>query len=390
MIMRSSSSQRAKAAAFVAVLMLGSASVGVPVGPAGASSGTGSGLQQALERFVASPNGPPAIVVVLRGDGRTRLLTAGTSEVGTATAPKIDDHIRVASVAKAFTGATALSVVADGLLDLDSTIGEVRPDLPAAWSKVTLAQLLQHTSGIPDFSGSGAFREALGASLLTAPPPITLLSYVADDPLEFRPGSKYQYSNSDNIAAALMVETATGAAFATQLQQRVVQPLRLTGTSLPDGAAMPTPYIHGYTLDPPGPPEDVSELFAAGWSWASGGVIATPGDANRFIRGYAAGKTTNRSTYKAQFRFRPGSSEPPGPGTNAAGLAIFRYRTRCGTVYGHTGNTAGYTQFVAATRDGLRAVSVTVNAQITPKADAQAFRVLRAIYGQAVCAVLDD
>ena len=327
--------------------------------------------------------------MVLRSGGRTVLRTAGTSEVGTQTTPKIDDHIRVASVAKAFSGATALSVVADGLLDLNSTIGEVRPDLPKAWSKVTLAQLLQHTSGIPDFSGTDAFREALGESLLTAPPPVTLLSFVADDPLLFRPGSKYQYSNSDNVAAALMVETATGTSYATQLQERVAVPLGLTRTSLPEGAEMPTPYIHGYGLDPPAPPEDQSELFAAGWSWASGGVVATPGDANRFVRGYAAGKTTDRSTYKAQFRFRPGSSEPPGPGINDAGLAIFRYRTRCGTIYGHTGNTAGYTQFIASTRDGSRAVSVTVNAQITPKSDAKAFKVLRGIYGKAVCAVLD-
>jgi hypothetical protein len=58
-----------------------------------------------------------------------------------------------------------------------------------------------------------------------------------------------------------------------------------------------------------------------------------------------------------------GSSEPPGPGKNAAGLALFRYRTRCGTVWGHTGNTPGYTQFAAASGDGRRSVTVSVNAQ---------------------------
>jgi D-alanyl-D-alanine carboxypeptidase len=83
-----------------------------------------------------------------------------------------------------------------------------------------------------------------------------------------------------------------------------------------------------------------------------------------------------------------GSSEPPGPGTNAAGLALFRYQTSCGTVYGHTGNTPGYTQFVAASRDGTRSTTVSVNTQITPKNDAKQFATLRHLEELAVCAAL--
>ena len=94
------------------------------------------------------------------------------------------------------------------------------------------------------------------------------------------------------------------------------------------------------------------------------------------------------AVHRAQFRFVPGDSEPPGPGTNAAGLGIFRYSTRCGTVYGHTGNTAGYTQFIAASADGRRSVVVSVNAQITPKTDAALFTRLRALYVTGVCAAL--
>jgi len=133
----------------------------------------------------------------------------------------------------------------------------------------------------------------------------------------------------------------------------------------------------------------VSQLIAAGWSWASGGINSTPLDANNFIRAYARGAETNSVTRSRQFRFIDGSnSEPPGPGTNAAGLAIFRYTTKCGTVYGHTGNTPGYTQFIAANRDGSRSVTVTVNSQITPKTTAAPFAALRKIYGVAVCSAL--
>jgi D-alanyl-D-alanine carboxypeptidase len=345
-------------------------------------------LDKALDHLVAQKDGPPGIAVVVQRGTDPVLHSAGTSVVGSTTPIQMDDHLRLASVAKAFSGAVATSVVASGELTLDTTIGEKLPTLPKAWADVTLGQLLHHTSGIPDFSQTKAFGAAVSASLLVPPPHAELLSYVANDPLLFKPGSKYQYSNFDNIAAALMVEAATGHTYEEELATRVLQPLGLTQTSLPNDAALPTPFVHGYDVTTPGAPEDASSVFAAGWAWASGGVVATPGDANRFVRGYVAGTTTNPATRTAQFTFVKGTSEPPGPGTNGAGLAVFRYQTPCGTVYGHTGNTPGYTQFVAASKDGSRSVSVSVNAQIVPKSNAKRFRELRALYGLAVCAAM--
>ena len=296
--------------------------------------------------------------------------------------------MRLASVAKAFSGAVALSLVADHTLSLTATVGKWLPRLPVAWSAVTLRQLLQHTSGIPDFSSNKAFQEALVKSLLMPPAPEGLLSYVAHEGLEFTPGSQFRYSNSDNIVIALMIEAATGQSYETELRNRVFVPLGLTRTSLPRGARVPAPYIHGYEVDPPQTPKDITELFAAGWSWASGGIISTPADANRFVRAYVRGAATNRPTRAAQFKFVAGSSEPPGPGKNSVGLGIFRYQTRCGTVYGHTGNTAGYTQFIAASSNGARSVVVSINAQITPTVDRQRFKELRDLYTLAVCAAL--
>jgi D-alanyl-D-alanine carboxypeptidase len=345
-------------------------------------------LDRALTAFVETEGASPGIaVVVQRGDGEAVLHTAGVADVATGAPVGIDDHVRLASVAKAFSGATALSVVADGSLALTDTLGERVSGLPAAWGEVTLAQLLAHTSGIPDFSRSDAFADAFTTSLLAAPPPEDLLSYVADQPLLFAPGSEYRYSNSDNIAVGLMVEAATGRAYEQELQERVLGPLGLTRTSLPSGAALPVPFVHGYDA---GDGEDLSEVFAAGWTWASGGIVASAADANRFVRGYASGATTDMATRAAQFSFVDGRSEPPGPGRNSAGLAVFRYETRCGTVYGHTGNTPGYTQLIAATADGSRSTTVGINAQITPSQDLPRFQQLRGVFGLAVCAALAE
>jgi D-alanyl-D-alanine carboxypeptidase len=84
--------------------------------------------------------------------------------------------------------------------------------------------------------------------------------------------------------------------------------------------------------------------MAAGW--ASGGIVSTPADLNAFIRGYVRGDLFDRLIRVQQRRLllEGGGSEPPGPGKNSAGLAVFRYETKCGTVWGHTGYTPGYTQ----------------------------------------------
>jgi D-alanyl-D-alanine carboxypeptidase len=184
-----------------------------------------------------------------------------------------------------------------------------------------------------------------------------------------------------------MVEAATTRPYEEVLNDRVYRPLKLKRTSLPNDSDLPPPYVRGYNVQD-NPPSDVSKVFAAGWAWASGGIVSTPADATLFVRGYVSGVLIDQNTRAAQFQFRQGESDPPGPGVNSAGLALFRYETTCGTVYGHTGNTAGYTQFVAATADGRRSVVVSINAQITPKVGEERFPELRKIYELAVCAAL--
>jgi D-alanyl-D-alanine carboxypeptidase len=291
-------------------------------------------------------------------------------------------------VAKAFSGATALSLVAIGQLSLDDTIRQWLPELPQTWWPVTLAQLLNHTSGIRDFSDEDGFIDALLASLQVPPSPRGLLAFIGGKRPSFDPGTEYRYSNSDNIIVGLMVEAATREPYEEVLKSRVYLPLKLKRTSLPTDSDMPRPYVSGYEVKD-NPPSDVTRLFAAGWTWASGGIVSTPADATLFVRGYVSGALLDQNTRAAQFQFQPGGkSEPPGPGVNSAGLGLFRYETTCGTVYGHTGNTAGYTQFVAATADGRRSVVVSINGQITPERDEKGFDELRTIYELAVCAAL--
>src|ERR671916_868276 len=320
----------------------------VAFGKEGPTSGQGAKgadatLDRALKELVAMEGGPPgAIAIVQRGNHR-EVHSFGVRNIKTGLPMCADARMRLASTSKAFSGAVALSLVSEGVLSLNDTIGERLPGLPRSWHKITLRQLLNHTSGLPNFTEDPDYLAALGDSPKNAPQPRELLSYVEDEPLNFKPGTRYEYSNSDNIAVGLMVEEATGESYEQQLQEQVYGPLGLKKTTLPRGPNLRKPFIHGYDNDPSQErPEDLSEVVAAGWAWASGGIVSTPADLNDFIRGYVGGKLFDKRTRAKQRRVvEGGSSEPPGPGKNSAGLGIFRYETRCGTVWGHTGNKIG-------------------------------------------------
>jgi D-alanyl-D-alanine carboxypeptidase len=345
-------------------------------------------LQRQLDAFVHRTGGPPGAIAVLRTEKGTRVVRAGVADVGTDRRPGIDDHMRIASTAKAFSGAVALTLVDHRALRLDDTLGKRLPQLPDAWASVTLRQLLSHTSGLPDYSRSDGFVDELRADPRHHFDSRRLLDYIADEPLLFKPGTQYRYSNSDNIAVALMAEAATHRPYEDLLRDFVYAPLRLRSTSLPQGYRMPKPYLHGYDVSRAATPEDVSEVIGMSGVWASGGIISTPSDMTRFVRGYAGGRLYGRPAVAQQRRWVEGASEPAGPGRNSAGLAIFRYETRCGVVLGHTGNTLGYTQLIAATPDGRRSLTFSVTAQITQSSDADGLRRMRALQENFVCALL--
>jgi D-alanyl-D-alanine carboxypeptidase len=355
---------------------------------AGSAKPVDRALDRALQGLVAMPGGPPGIVAIVQRHGRVMVHRAGVADIATGRRIAATDHMRLASVAKAYSGAVALGLVDRGVLALDDTIGKWLPDLTAAWSGVTLRELLNHTSGLPDFSKSPSFVSSVIAAPRKPRSMVALLRFIAGAPLAFPPGSRYQYSNSDNIAIALIVQAAIRRPYALELIARVFSPLGLTRTSLPLGYGMPHPFMHGYDVQPGRPAEDVTMVLSASLSAASGGVQSTPLELNAFIRGYAGGRLFGPAVRKQQLRLVNGGSQPPGPGQNKAGLAIFRYTTRCGTVYGHTGNTSGYTQFAAASGSGRRSATVSTTAQLTPAGAPLVFAALRATFERAVCAAL--
>lgn len=348
-------------------------------------------LQKRLDRLVKTGGGPPGASVVLKRGRKIKFLHAGVANVVTGAPFTRDKHMRIASVSKALSGAVALSLVRKGKLDLDDTIGELLPGLPVDWWPVTLRQVMAHVGGIPNFTTDEDFQAYFGTHLHGTIDKLGLIDFIREEPLEYPPGTEYEYSNTDNIIIALMGEAATGRSYERLLRTEVRAPLGLRQTHLPNDWKVPVPRIHGYDTLPE--VEDLTTCCSMAFVSASGGIFSTPLELTRFISGYVGGRLFGKAEHRAQFRFRRGgSSEPPGPGRQAAGLSLFRYQTRCGTVFGHTGNFPGYTQFTASTRNGYRALTFSVNRQLSHDAPGilapEAFKKLRRNYSDAVCALL--
>ena len=137
---------------FVSVLMA------LLLAPAiGRAATTDAEVQRGLRGLVPAEGGPPGAIATLYRDGQLTVLSAGRSDIERRGAPRPTQHMRIASVAKAFSGAVALHLVQEGRLGLDDTIGQRRPDLPTAWAAVTVRQMLDHTSGLPDYTKSDGF-----------------------------------------------------------------------------------------------------------------------------------------------------------------------------------------------------------------------------------------
>jgi D-alanyl-D-alanine carboxypeptidase len=353
------------------------------------AAGTGKQLRAALDEVMSVPEGPPGLSVLVQRGEDVQYLRRGVANVETDQRPARNQHYRIASMAKAFNGAVALALVSRGELALDDTIGEVLPGVLPLAEDVTLAQALQHTGSLPDYIKDPDFLAELQADPTQFMTALELVEWVADSEPEFDPGERYEYSDTDNVIAGLMAEEVTGETYDELLERLVYSKAGLENTSLPVTIDMPTPFMHGYEVPVGGPPEDVSEFINPALAGASGGIVSTIDDVNRFFRAYVGGELFNRKTRRAQEDLIIGSSSPPGPGRNRATLGLFRYKTHCGTVFGHTGSFPGYRLFAASSKTGRRSVVFTANAQIVPGSGSQeASDLIRHAQVDAVCHAL--
>lgn len=171
---------------------------------------------------------------------------------------------QLASITKCFTATAIMQLVEDGKLKLDDPISARLPDLPPAWSKITIRHPLTHTSGIKSYTQLAEIAENTQKTFK----PEELVALVRERPLEFPPGERYDYSNTGYFLLGLLIEKISGMAYGTFLDRRIFQPAGMTQTRVNHFADLIPRRAAGYVLREDGIGNalfvDPSQPFSAG------------------------------------------------------------------------------------------------------------------------------
>jgi len=339
-------------------------------------------VQQGMDRLVRDDGFPAALATVHGRDGRTRNYTAGVADLRTKAKVPVDGQVRIGSNTKAFVAVVVLQLVGEGRVDLDAPIETYLPGLVRGdgidGRRITVRQLLQHTSGLPNYTAY------LSEDIVELPhvyrEPRELLDLALAHKASFEPGARWEYSNTNYVLAGLLIQKVTGRPVAEEITKRIIQPLGLRDTYFPGVGEQDIRGRHpkGYHPTSDGKLRDITEMDPS-WGWAAGQMIGTPSDLNRFFSALFAGKLL-RPAELAQLRT---TVEAPDSWPGARyGLGVISTPLSCGgLVWGHGGDIPGYETRGGVTDDG-RAFSVAVTTM--PTSDAAHDRVL-ALVDTAFC-----
>ncbi|MFF1709677.1 serine hydrolase domain-containing protein [Streptomyces sp. NPDC058268] len=356
----------AVAAAAVGVLTLGALA---PPAVSAARPDTVDTVQQGLNGLVHTDGLPAALAGVKDGEGRkghTRNYTAGVGDLATGSKVPRDGRVRIGSNTKTFTAVLVLQLVAEGKIDLDTSVDTYLPGLVRGENidggRITVRHLLQQTSGLPNYS------KYLDEPRYFAPR--ELVDIALQHKGEFDPGKKWEYSNTNYVLAGLIVEQVTRHSLADELDRRIIKRIGLRHTYFPDrrDTTIRGSHPHGYYRDAADAPlQDITEIDPS-WGWAAGQLISTNSDLNRFYSELLGGGLLP----EAQLAQMRGSTLPAegtfGPGARY-GLGIVSKPLPCGDglYWGHGGSFPGYETRGGATDDG-RAANVAVTMQLDDEA----------------------
>ena len=362
--------------ACLALALVAAAAGAKPVAPGSRTAG----LQKDLDALVAA--GAPGAILFVRDGSRITQLTGGVSNVARKTPMRTGDHFKIASVTKAYTATVVLQLVGEGKLGLNDSVEKRLPGVVPDGSKITIRQLLNHTSGLYDFEVDPRYlKPYLSGNFGYYWSPRQLVDIaVAHKPL-FAPGRGWSYSNTNYVVAQLIVERVTGSTIGAELRRRIFQPLHLRQTSYPNKPGVPSPFVHGYMLLGKPPVTDVTALSPS-MAPGSGGIVSTARDVADFYRALLGGRLLARRELKAM---KTTVSEHTGgiaPGPQY-GLGIGRVGGAC-PGWGHTGELPGYEVSAAFSLDGRRQAILIVNQDGTtlPK---RAFALYNSLMGKAFC-----
>ncbi len=372
---------------FVMCCLLTAALVGAASAVAALRSDTvtaASALQAEVDAIVAA--GTPGAILLVRNGSQATRLTGGVAEIATKRAMGAGDRYRIASLTKTYVATVVLQLVGEGKLRLTDTVERWLPGLVPKGNKMTVHQLLNHTTGLYDHERDPQVLEPyLSGKLGYYWSPLRLVKLAVTRKARFAPGASKtsSYSSTNYLVLGLIVERVTGNPIGAELKRRLFQPLRLTRTTYPTRETqLPSPYAHGYFLIGGQPPLVDLSAFSPSLSGAAGAIVSNVDDVAGFYRALFSGRLLKPALLKAMMTTIPGG--PDSDLKQREGYGLERFPTSCGAAWGHSGSFPGYKNYALSSADGKRQVVLMVN--IDPTAEPEPARALfYALLDKAYC-----
>ncbi|WP_328494775.1 beta-lactamase family protein [Streptomyces sp. NBC_00414] len=351
------------------------AGIGLTLPAAGA---TGSALEPAVKpahgtshsRLQADVDaimktGTVGVVARSTGPRGSRTATGGVADTVTGEAARAGDGFRIASASKTFVATVVLQLVGEGRLSLDDTVEHWLPGTVSGHGNdggaITVRQLLQHTSGLFDYTGDFPVltgKAAYEAGRYTTWTPEQLVGIAMKHAPNFAPGDGWSYSNTNYTLAGMIIEKVTGRTWQQEVTARVIRPLGLRHTLAPTtDSRMPGRHLHGYSgFGEAGDPIDVTE-FNPSAAGAAGAMISTTADLTRFYQALLGGRLLRPAELTAMKTTVRAPELDPGWAGARYGLGLMEIPLTCGgSYYSHGGDIPGYTTRDGVTADGRRTV----------------------------------
>ena len=294
---------------------------------------------------------------ITTGSGPDVLASSGFADLSTRRPVDPRGHYRIASNTKTFVAAAVLQLVGDGRLGLDDSLERYLPGVVPGAEVITLRQLLQHTSGIANYhralpSGPEAFERDRYRHY----PPEELVRLAVGLGPDFPPGTKWSYSNTGYTLIGMVIDKVTGRSWRDHVRERIINPLRLKETSIPDRyPRLPGPHAKGYVQWVPGGPLTDATDHSPSTSNSAGEIISTSKDLSAFVRALLRGDVLRPDLLAEMKRTVPSGAAEFGD----YGLGIARVALSCGGEYwSHGGNGAGYVSREAFAPDGSYGVAM--------------------------------
>lgn len=303
-----------------------------------------------MTEALAETGVPSVQVAVVRGN-KVVLERAWGKTSETISGPRTDLPYPIASNSKQFLGALLLMLENDGKLSLDDKVAKWLPEVSGA-KDITIRQLLSHTAGLQDYWP----QDFAFAAMEQPVAPEGIVARWGMKPLDYAPGTRWQYSNTGYVVAGMIAEKAGGAPLWQQFEKRLFKPLGIK--AVPIDAAVGPRFPQGYTRYALGPVRPVVQP-ARGWLWAAGEAAVTAGDLAKWNIARLNRKLLPREDWEEMerpVRLADGSR-------TGYGLGVSMRETSGRRVIEHGGAAIGFLSQNAVWQDDGIAVTVLTNAE---------------------------